>query len=231
MGGASRRGGGGGSCLGEVGSKKLIMGENRPDCRAPKHELAPRDDSYESLSHNHRRGLWPAYSGPYLAYRHGRAAPGERALVYSHHRGYRCSMLLGLALTQALVAPVKRKTEAVAKIGKLRTVFKDRLSAASLAVRRQLRIVAQASCPPQDGLAAESLWGQRASRPLIFPGAIRRARRDPAFPQAERLCYDAASGALDRRSPKGVLVPSPWGIGYDEGFFGGRLTNSTFEGT
>src|SRR5438445_13277478 len=72
----------------------------------------PTDDFYESLCHNHRRGLWPAHSGTYLACLRGRPAPGDGPLVHSHHGRRRCAVSLGLAPAQALVAPVMLKARA-----------------------------------------------------------------------------------------------------------------------
>ena len=71
---------------------------NNPEGQEKPNRVAPRDDSYESLRHNHRRGLWPARSGPYLACLRGKPAPGDGPVVRSPHRLSRRSMSLGLAL-------------------------------------------------------------------------------------------------------------------------------------
>jgi hypothetical protein len=39
----------------------------------------------------------------------------------------------------------------------------------------------RASCPPPDGLAVASLWGQQASCPLFSPGGRGLAREAPAL--------------------------------------------------
>ncbi len=60
--------------------------------------LAPRDDSDEGISHNHRHGFWLDHSGSYLACPRGGAAPGDGPLVSSPHRRGRRSMFLGVEL-------------------------------------------------------------------------------------------------------------------------------------
>ena len=73
-----------------------------------KHALAPRNNSYESLSYNHRHGLWLNHFGTYLPCLCGRTALGDRPFVRSSHLCCRGSVSLGLAFAEALVALVTR---------------------------------------------------------------------------------------------------------------------------
>ena len=167
----------------------------------------PWERFYEGLCYDHRRSLWSAYSGTYLACHRGRPAPGGATFVGSHHRCRRSSLPLGGTVALAPAAVVTGALTRLTCIAADKALWKSPF--ASVVWAFPVKVASKNQLPHCTCFAQNPSNNPGGHECVASLGFLATARRGPTTPL---LAADPSWAAVlpEPASPRG-LSTAPYG--------------------